>query len=80
LPPAAPYRDRRFFTCREVITTTVRPAASSASTSTPSLRSIATSTAPFLRSRTIIAVIPALSCRTENRSLTRPARSTTHAT
>jgi hypothetical protein len=25
LAPAAPNRDRRFFTCREVITTTVRP-------------------------------------------------------
>ena len=80
LPPAAPYRDRRFFTCREVITTTVRPAASSASTSTPSLRSIATSTAPFLRSRAIIAAIPALSCAALNRSVTRPATSTTHAT
>lgn len=41
LLPADPYRDRRFFTCCGVITTTVRPATSSASTTGPLLRSIA---------------------------------------
>ena len=50
LAPAAPNRDRRFFTCREVITTTVRPAASKASTSVPSPRSMATSVTLFRRS------------------------------
>jgi hypothetical protein len=80
LAPDDPYRDRRFFTCRDVITTTVRPAASKASTSAPSPRSMATSVALFLRSRVIIASSPALSCAAENRSLTRPAMSTTHAT
>ena len=80
LAPAAPYRDRRFFICREVITTTVRPAASSAPTSTPSPRSIATSLAPARRSRAISAPIPALSWAALNRSVTRPAMSTTHAT
>ena len=79
LAPAAPNRDRRFFTCREVITTTVRPAASRASTSGPSPRSMATSVTLFRRSRVIIAAIPALSCAAENRSVTRPAMSTTHA-
>ncbi len=61
LAPADPYRDRRFFTCREAITTTVRPAASSAATSTPSPRSIATSLTPPPRSREISPAIPALS-------------------
>ena len=78
LAPAAPNRDRRFFTCREVITTTVMPAASSASTSGPSPRSMATSVTLLLRSRVLIAAIPALSCTAENRSMTRPAKSTTH--
>ena len=79
LAPAAPNRDRRFLTCREVITTTVRPAPSRASTSGPSPRSMATSVTLFRRSRMISAVIPALSCAAENRSVTRPAKSTTHA-
>jgi hypothetical protein len=61
LAPADPYRDRRFFTCREAITTTVRPAASSAATSTPSPRSIATSLTPPPRSREISPAIRALS-------------------
>jgi len=78
LPPAALNRDRRFFTCRDVITTTVRPAASSAATSGPSPRSIATSPTPARRSRAIIPAIPALSCAAVNRSTTRPAMSTTH--
>ena len=78
LAPAAPNRDRRFFTCREVITTTVKPAASRASTSGPSPRSMATSVTLFLRSRVMIVVIPALSCAAENRSVTRPAMSTMH--
>ena len=78
LAPAAPNRDRRFFTCREVITTTVKPAASRASTSGPSPRSMATSVTLFLRSRVMIVAIPALSCAAENRSVTRPAMSTMH--
>ena len=78
LAPDEPYRDRRFLTCREPITTTVRPAASSVSASTPSPRSIATSPAPFLPSRAISPAIPARSCATANWSVTRPAMSTTH--
>jgi hypothetical protein len=75
--PEDTYRDRRFFTCRDEITTTVSPAASSASTRTPSLRSIATSRAPLLRSRETRAAIPALLWAAANRSFTRPAASTT---
>ena len=65
--PAAPNRDRRFFTCRKVITTTVRPAVSRASTSGRPPRSMATSVTLLRRSRVIIAAIPALSCGAENR-------------
>jgi hypothetical protein len=61
LTPAGPYRDRGLFTCRELITTTTKPAASNDSTSTPSLRSIATSQAPFSRSRPVSISMPALS-------------------
>ena len=53
LPPPDRYRARRFFTRRELTTTTVRPAASSAPTSTPPPRSIATSATPVPRSRVI---------------------------
>ncbi len=77
LAPADPYRDRRFFICREVITTTVSPASSSAPTSTPSPRSIAVSLTPAARSPAISLPRPALSWVTLNRARTCPAASTT---
>ena len=46
LLPAEPYRPRRFFTWFGLITTTVSPASSSASTTGPSGRSMATSPTP----------------------------------
>ena len=54
------YRDRKFFTCRDVITTTVRPAASRALTSTSSPCSIATSLAPAPRKPCDHRIEPAL--------------------
>ncbi len=78
LLPADPYRDRRFFTCRGVITTTVMPAASRASTTGPSPRSIATSAAPALARRCTRSLRPSAVCATVNRLTTAPAASTMH--
>jgi hypothetical protein len=77
LLPADPYRDRRFFTCRGVITTTVTPAASRASTSGPSLRSIAASRTPARARPRTSAAKPAAVCFTVNRVTTAPAAPTT---
>jgi hypothetical protein len=77
LLPADPYRARRFLTCREVITTTVTPAASKASTSGPSLRSIAASPAPALARPRTSAANPAAVCFTVNRAITTPPAPTT---
>ncbi len=72
LASADPYRERRFFICREVVTTTVSPASSSA----PSLRSIAASLTPAARSPAISLPMPARGCSTANGGarlgLTRP--------
>ena len=76
--PADPYRDRRFLICRGVITTTVTPAASKASTTGPSPRSIATSADPALARRDTKIFSPSAVCATVNRPATAPAASTMH--
>jgi hypothetical protein len=77
LLPADPYRPRRFLTWFGLITTTVNPASSRASTTGPSGRSMATSPTPSLRSRRVMASNPAWLCSVMNRSTWTPSVFTT---
>ncbi len=79
LLPADPYRDRRFLICRGVMTTTSIPAASTASTTGPSGRSIATRATEWRSSWPTSLRIPAASIVVLDRSTTQPAMSTMHS-